>query len=41
MVDGKSAESWTNYDVMSMMRQLGVLPTLGQPARPATTPLHG
>jgi steroid delta-isomerase-like uncharacterized protein len=41
MVDGKSAESWTNYDVMSMMRQLGVLPALGQAQRPATTPLHG
>jgi steroid delta-isomerase-like uncharacterized protein len=27
MVNGKSAESWTNYDVMGMMQQLGILPT--------------
>jgi steroid delta-isomerase-like uncharacterized protein len=26
MVDGKSAESWTSYDVMSMMQQLGIFP---------------
>lgn len=26
MVDGKSEESWTIYDVMGMMQQLGVIP---------------
>ena len=26
MVDGKSAESWTNYDLLGMMQQLGILP---------------
>jgi steroid delta-isomerase-like uncharacterized protein len=26
MADGKSVESWTSYDLMSMMQQLGVAP---------------
>lgn len=26
MVDGKSAESWTNYDLLGLMQQLGILP---------------
>lgn len=26
MVDGKSAESWTNYDLLGMMQQMGILP---------------
>lgn len=30
LVDGKSAESWTSYDVMSMLQQLGVIPLPGQ-----------
>lgn len=30
MVDGKSEESWTIYDVMGMMQQLGVIPAPGQ-----------
>lgn len=42
MENGKSVESWTNYDVMSMMQQLGIVPgavaaapeaTREQPAR--------
>ncbi len=30
MVDGKSEESWTIYDVMGMMQQLGAIPSLEQ-----------
>jgi steroid delta-isomerase-like uncharacterized protein len=29
MADGKSVESWTNYDLMGMMRQLGLVPAPG------------
>jgi steroid delta-isomerase-like uncharacterized protein len=28
--NGKSVESWTNYDLMSMMQQLGVVPSRPQ-----------
>jgi steroid delta-isomerase-like uncharacterized protein len=27
VANGKSVESWTNYDLMSMMQQLGVVPS--------------
>ena len=29
--EGKIAESWSNYDVMGMMQQLGVIPSPGRP----------
>jgi len=29
IANGKSVESWTNYDVMTMMQQLGVIPAVG------------
>src|SRR5262245_50478874 len=28
MKDGKSVESWTNYDALNMLRQIGALPPL-------------
>ena len=28
IIDGKIAESWTNWDTLGMMRQLGVIPAL-------------
>jgi steroid delta-isomerase-like uncharacterized protein len=35
MVNGKSVESWTNYDLMTMMQQLGVIPAPGKGAQAA------
>jgi steroid delta-isomerase-like uncharacterized protein len=31
LVDGKSVESWTHYDVMSMIQQLGIAPIPSAP----------
>jgi len=31
LVNGKSVESWTNYDVLSMLQQLGVIPMPSAP----------
>jgi steroid delta-isomerase-like uncharacterized protein len=31
MVNGKTVESWTNYDVLSMMQQLGIIPMPSAP----------
>jgi predicted ester cyclase len=30
IAEGKIVESWTNWDMMGMMQQLGVVPKLGQ-----------
>lgn len=35
LLNGKSVESWTNYDVMSMLQQIGVIPAIGQAAKRA------
>ncbi len=39
MRDGKSVESWTNYDVMTMMQQLGIIPAVGPEIAPAAQPV--
>jgi predicted ester cyclase len=31
LVNGKTVESWTNYDVLSMMQQLGIIPMPSAP----------
>jgi steroid delta-isomerase-like uncharacterized protein len=35
MEGGKSVESWTNYDALNMLRQIGALPSLKQGEQPA------
>jgi len=35
--EGKIVESWTNWDMMGMMQQLGVGPTLGQSEEASST----
>jgi SnoaL-like polyketide cyclase len=36
LAGGKSVESWTNYDALGMMQQLGTIPEPGQAQRVAT-----
>jgi predicted ester cyclase len=32
VVNGKIVESWSNFDALGMMQQLGVVPAPGQPS---------
>jgi steroid delta-isomerase-like uncharacterized protein len=32
-VDGKEAEAWEEFDMLSLLQQLGVIPPMGQPGK--------